>query len=308
MADPWPMHRKFLSVPATLMSLLLLLSGCTTIADFFRQQPQALPPASELYAEGESQLNKGRFEEARTAFRKVAERHPQSSYAPRARFLVGEAFYREGVFDKAIKEFEGFMAFYPRHQIADLVQYRLAMSYYDQMKPVEQDQGLTVKAMEQFRKLVREYPDTAFRDEAHFRRGEMLFTTRQYAAADDAYATVLKSRTTSVFTERALYMRGWSLFKQGKLAEGAKAPRQFLPHGAHAPIRSAQMRLKILRDWETVGAKLLATIHPWPESDLDRCLLPHPLLGKLTVREMIFFTLYHNLHHVQNVQRRRAAA
>jgi len=95
---------------------------------------------------------------------------------------------------------------------------------------------------------------------------------------------------------------------QGKLAEGAKAPRQFLPHGAHAPIRSAQMRLKILRDWETVGAKLLATIHPWPESDLDRCLLPHPLLGKLTVREMIFFTLYHNLHHVQNVQRRRAAA
>jgi len=31
------------------------------------------------------------------------------------------------------------MAFYPRHQIADLVQYRLSMSYYDQMKPVEQD-------------------------------------------------------------------------------------------------------------------------------------------------------------------------
>ncbi len=148
MANRWPMRLKFLLVPATLLSLLLLVSGCTTIADFFRQRPQALPPASELYAEGESQLNKSRYDEARTAFRKVAERHPQSTYAPRARFLIGEAFYREGQFDKAIKEFEGFMAFYPRHQIADLVQYRLSMSYYDQMKPVEQDQEITRKAME----------------------------------------------------------------------------------------------------------------------------------------------------------------
>ena len=114
MADPWPMRIKFLSVPVTLLSLLLLLGGCETITDFFHQRPQALPPASELYAEGEAQLNKSRFDDARTAFRKLAERHPQSSYAPRARFLIGEAYYREGQFDKAIKEFEGFMSFYPR--------------------------------------------------------------------------------------------------------------------------------------------------------------------------------------------------
>ena len=40
------------------------------------------------------------------------------------------------------------------------------MSYYDQLKPVEQDQGLTVKAMEQFRKLVREYPDSRYASDA----------------------------------------------------------------------------------------------------------------------------------------------
>ncbi len=166
MADPWPMRRKFLSVSMALASLLLLQSGCTTIADFFRQRPQPLPPASDLYAEGESQLNKGRFDEARTAFRKVAERHPQSGFAPRSRFLIGEAFYREGQWDKAIKEFEGFMAFYPRHEIADLVQFRLAMSYYDQMKPVEQDQEITRKAMEAFRLLVREYPESRYAADA----------------------------------------------------------------------------------------------------------------------------------------------
>ena len=36
MADPWPMRLKFLSVSVTLVSLLLLLGGCTTLVDFFR--------------------------------------------------------------------------------------------------------------------------------------------------------------------------------------------------------------------------------------------------------------------------------
>ena len=42
----------------------------------------------------------------------------------------------------------------------------------------------------------------------------------------------------------------------------------------------------------------------WGEWTLDRLRLPHPALGRLTVREMLFFTLYHNLHHVENVARR----
>lgn len=127
---------------------------------------ETILPADDLYSKGEDEFNRGRYEDARTDFRRIVERHPDSSLAPRARFLIGEAYYREGEFDKAIKEFESFMAFYPGHLIADLVQYRLAMSYYDQMKPVEQDQGLTVKALEAFKKLVREYPQSRYAPDA----------------------------------------------------------------------------------------------------------------------------------------------
>ena len=141
------------------LALAVGLGGCATIEDMFRQKAQALLPATDLYQMGEQDMNKKNYVAARASFQKIVERHPQSSYAARARFLIGETYFREAVFDKAIKEFEGFMSFYPRHEIADLVQFRLAMSYYDQMKPVEQDQGLTVKAIEQLKKLVREYPD-----------------------------------------------------------------------------------------------------------------------------------------------------
>lgn len=239
MANLWPMRVKSLSVFATL-SLLVLLGGCETLSDFFRQRPQALPPASELYAEGETQLNKSRFEEARTAFRKVAERHPQSSYAPRARFLMGEAYYREGQFDKAIKEFEAFMSFYPRHEISDLVQFRLAMSYYDQMKPVEQDQEITRKSMEAFRVLVREYPESRYAADALAKidicRGRLaqkeLWVAAYYinqgnlSAARPRLEKVVKEYPRTLVMPEALYRLGEVYQNDGRTEDAQRLFRQ----------------------------------------------------------------------------------
>jgi outer membrane protein assembly factor BamD len=242
MADPWPIRRKFLSVSVTLASLLLLLGGCTTIADFFRQRPQPLPPAKDLYAEGESQLAKERYEDARTAFRKVVERHPQSGYAPKARFLLGEAYYREGQFDKAIKEFEGFMAFYPRHEIADLVQFRLAMSYYDQMKPVEQDQEITRKAMEAFKVLVREYPESRYAADALAKtdicRGRLaqkeLWVASYYmnqgnpGAARQRLEKVIKEYPRTLVMPEALFRLGEVYAGDGRADEAQRMFRQLV--------------------------------------------------------------------------------
>lgn len=239
MANLWPMRVKSLSVFATL-SLLVLLGGCETISDFFRQRPQALPPASELYAEGETQLNKSRYEEARTAFRKVAERHPQSSYAPRARFLIGEAYYREGQFDKAIKEFEAFMSFYPRHEISDLVQFRLAMSYYDQMKPVEQDQEITRKSMEAFRVLVRAYPESRYAADALAKidicRGRLaqkeLWVAAYYinqgnlSAARPRLEKVIKEYPRTLVMPEALYRLGEVYQNDGRTEDAQRLFRE----------------------------------------------------------------------------------
>ena len=145
-----------------LVGLLLTAAGCS----YLRPAPTPILPPDELYTLGEQEMGRKRYLEAREHFRKVVERHPNSSYAPRARFLIGESFYREPEFDKAAKEFEAFMAFYPRHEIADLVQYRYAMSYYDQIKPIEQDQGLAAKAMDQFKKLVKDYPESRYATDA----------------------------------------------------------------------------------------------------------------------------------------------
>ena len=78
-----------------LVGLLLLASGCS----WLRAVPTPILPPEELYQIGENEMAKRRFYDARKSFLKIVERHPNSSYAPRARFLMGESFYRDSEFE-----------------------------------------------------------------------------------------------------------------------------------------------------------------------------------------------------------------
>ena len=65
-------------------------------------------------------------------------------------------------------------------------------------------------------------------------------------------------------------------------------------------------RARVMSYHEIAATALREATSSWSEVALDRYRIPHPLLGKLTVREMLLFTLYHNVHHVTNVQKRLA--
>ncbi|HEV2846202.1 MAG TPA: DinB family protein [Thermoanaerobaculia bacterium] len=71
-----------------------------------------------------------------------------------------------------------------------------------------------------------------------------------------------------------------------------------------AEERTAEGQERAIRTLAGTFDALGNALHRWPENALDRARLPHPGLGLLTVREMLFFTLYHNTHHVQGVRRR----
>ncbi len=39
------------------------------------------------------------------------------------------------------------------------------------------------------------------------------------------------------------------------------------------------------------------TVNRWNDSQLDNLILPHPLMGKMPVRELVMWTAYHTEHH-----------
>ncbi len=91
-----------------------------------------------------------------------------------------------------------------------------------------------------------------------------------------------------------------------KLAAGAESPWIFRPSSRKdAPAEEPeQPRLQVLKKWEKAAERLLTVLKQWDEQDLDRYRLPHPILGRLTIREMMLFTLYHNAYHVKSVKQK----
>ena len=64
---------------------------------------------------------------------------------------------------------------------------------------------------------------------------------------------------------------------------------------------SAAEREKILAKWNKKATQLAQGLDNWSEADLDFYQVPHPLMGPMTIREILLFTAYHNMHHVNDV-------
>lgn len=87
-----------------------------------------------------------------------------------------------------------------------------------------------------------------------------------------------------------------------KISEGGKASGKFIPN----PVLFSQKE-KLVRQLNRIVSKIDTRLAKFSEEELDTLIVPHPLLGKLTLREMMYFTLYHVLHHQKIVIRDRMA-
>jgi hypothetical protein len=92
-----------------------------------------------------------------------------------------------------------------------------------------------------------------------------------------------------------------------RLARGASAGK-FAPGPLGTSADPDADRARVMKYHAAAIGEMAALVVRWQERWLDRFRIPHPLLGPLSVREMLFFTVYHNRHHVDVVRRRLAAS
>ena len=84
---------------------------------------------------------------------------------------------------------------------------------------------------------------------------------------------------------------------RAEIAKGAQASGRYLPHQQTPDSDAEAKKRDSLKQFSNASRELVASAEKWDEKELDEYSLPHPILGKLTIREMLFFTIYHNLRH-----------
>jgi hypothetical protein len=79
---------------------------------------------------------------------------------------------------------------------------------------------------------------------------------------------------------------------EAKIEAGAKASGNFIP-----TLIGYDKKESLIIELQSIIQKINKGVEKISEEDLDLCILPHPLLGKITFREMLYFTINHVDHH-----------
>lgn len=86
---------------------------------------------------------------------------------------------------------------------------------------------------------------------------------------------------------------------QKALSEGGKATDKYIP----SEKMVAKDKTELLSFWNNSIPLLEKALDKWSEEELDKHRIPHPLIGKMTFREMLLFMIYHTGHHLRTLSK-----
>ena len=126
------------SLAISVLGILLLGSGCNREPQF-----EDVPPAAELFAEGQNLL-KGRkilgvykwvrYEKAIETFQAIIDNYPYSDYEIEAQLQIADAYFDDAKYDEALSYYRDFADLHPQNPRVPYTILRSALCHYNQIK------------------------------------------------------------------------------------------------------------------------------------------------------------------------------
>ena len=115
----------------------------------------------ELYDLAAKALAEKDYGKAREAFKLVFDSFPKSDYRILAKIGYADSYYNDGGDSNwllAIQEYQDFITLFPFSPKAEYAQSQIGMSYFQMREKADRDQTNTHKAVDEFRKVIDNYP------------------------------------------------------------------------------------------------------------------------------------------------------
>src|SRR6202050_5384243 len=149
----------------TVLGLLLALTvACTNkksvnpLANVGSKQPDKV-----LFDRAMDAMKHNRFDVARITLQTLINTYPDSEFIARAKLAVADSWYAEGgttALQQAEIEYKDFRTFFPNMPEAAEAQLKVANIHYEQMEKPDRDYTHALRAEEEYRALIQEYPDS----------------------------------------------------------------------------------------------------------------------------------------------------
>jgi outer membrane protein assembly factor BamD len=156
------------------LSIVILMMGLMTSCSFRAKKyddpitKDTKQPDKVLFDRAINDIEHGRYEIARITLNTLINTYDQSEFLAKAKLAIADSWYREGgaaSLAQAEAEYKDFILFYPTMGEAAESQQKICMIHYKQMDKSDRDQSQAIRAEDECRQLVVQFPNSKYVDE-----------------------------------------------------------------------------------------------------------------------------------------------
>ena len=141
-------------------------------------------PDKVLFDRSINDIEHGRYEIARITLNTLINTYDTSEYLAKAKLAIADSWYREGgahAWAQAEAEYKDFKLFYPTMEEAAESQEKVCSIHYKQMEKADRDKNQALRAEDECRQLLLDYPNSKFAPRAQ----QMLRNVQEVLAAGE---------------------------------------------------------------------------------------------------------------------------
>ncbi len=190
-------------------------------------------PDKVLFDQAIEHLEKHKYEIARLTLQTLMNTYPDSEYMAKAKLAVGDSWYQEGTrhaLAQAEAEYKDFITFYPSMEEAAESQRKICDIHYEQMVKPDRDNTHAVRADQECRQVLLQWPNSVFREqteqrlrevqeviaEAEFRVGSFYTKKGSYRAGANRLQAMTEHYPLFSKNDEALWMLGTTYETMGE--------------------------------------------------------------------------------------------
>ena len=153
---------------AAAVAALVFLSGCASSG---ARKPDKITqelltsPKEVLFAKGKALFDKKKYDQGRKYLNFVFETYPNEKEGRQALLLVADSYFRQGGstgYTEARFRYRDYLNRYPGAPQRDYARYQFALCYDKEHEKADRDQTSTREALQQYRVLLQEFPNSTY--------------------------------------------------------------------------------------------------------------------------------------------------
>lgn len=191
-------------------------------------------PDKVLFDQAMHDIEHGRYEVARISLQTLMNTYESSEYMAKAKLAVADSWFREGGANglaQAEAEYKDFILFYPSMEESAEAQNRVCEIHYKQMDKSDRDWTQTLRAEDECRQLLVQFPNSKFAPQAaqRLRNIQEVLAAHEFVVGDFYYRRDMNpaaaNRLNALVDQYPLYSKAGDALYEAGVSYSKMGPR-----------------------------------------------------------------------------------